>query len=143
MLRKTPLKRSTKPMARSGFKHKAALKAGTKRLRSRHKMTPIRASAKDEECKINLPFGVCNYDPSTTVLCHSNELADGKGMGLKAPDEFGAYGCSSCHDVVDGRRPRPPGLTLEMVEDYFKAGIERTREILRRKGLLKESVCDA
>lgn len=37
MLRKTPLKRSTKPMARSGFKHKAALKAGTNRLRSRQR----------------------------------------------------------------------------------------------------------
>lgn len=30
-------------------------------------------------------------------------------------------------------------MTLEMVDDYFKAGIERTREILRRKGLLKDA----
>jgi hypothetical protein len=113
------------------------MKRGTKRMKSRGpKMTPIRKSARNEECTIRLPM-VCNYDISTTVLCHSNELADGKGMGLKAPDEYAAYGCSACHDVVDGRAPRPEGLSYELMMSCFKAGIEQTRRILKRKGLLK------
>lgn len=121
--RKSPMKRT-------------AMKRGTSRLKSRGpKMTPIRKSAKGEECTIRLP-GVCNFDPATTVLCHSNESADGKGMGLKASDERAAYGCSACHDVVDGRRPRPEGLSLELVATLFKEGIAQTNRILMRKGLL-------
>lgn len=98
-------------------------------------MTPIRKSAENEECTIRLPL-VCNYDTATTVLCHSNELADGKGMGKKAPDEKAAYGCSACHDVVDGRAPRPEGLTKELVDALFKEAIAQTGRILERKGLL-------
>jgi hypothetical protein len=100
------------------------------------KMTPIRKSARNEECTIRLPM-VCNYDTATTVLCHSNELEAGKGMGLKAPDDCAAYGCSACHDVVDGRAPRPDGLSYELMISLFKAGIEQTRRILARKGLIK------
>jgi hypothetical protein len=123
LTRKSPMKRT-------------AMKRGTSRMRSRGpKMTPIRKSAKNEECTIRLP-GVCNFDPATTVLCHSNEGADGKGMGLKASDERAAYGCSACHDVVDGRRPRPEGLTLELVATLFKEGIAQTNRILKRKGLM-------
>lgn len=110
--------------------------------RSRPKMTPIRKSAKGEECTIRLPMGVCNFDPATTVLCHSNSLADGKGMGLKAPDTQAAYGCSACHDVVDRRRPPPEGMNWELVMACFKAGIEHTNRILKRKGLVPSTdVC--
>lgn len=112
-----------KPMKRSRMKS------------SRPKSSPIRKSAKGEECTIRLPM-VCNYDTATTVLCHSNKLADGKGMGLKAPDTRAAYGCSACHDVVDGRAPRPEGLTLGLVEACFEGGIEQTNRILARKGLM-------
>ena len=103
--------------------------------RNRPKMTPIRKSARNQECTLCLP-GVCNRDPATTVLCHSNFLADGKGMGLKAPDTAAAYGCSSCHDVLDGRRPRPDGFTKLDLEAVFYAGMEATHAVLRAKGLL-------
>jgi hypothetical protein len=126
---------SKKPMKRSPLNRKSALKAGTKRLRSRGpKMTPIRASAKGEDCTINLPG--CNYNPETVVLCHSNLLKDGKGMGLKAPDTRAAYGCCACHDVLDGRFPLPIGWTMEMVLERFELAIERTHARLRQKGLL-------
>jgi len=98
-------------------------------------MTPIRRSARGQECTIRIP-GVCNFDPATTVLCHSNALADGKGMGIKAADDCAAYGCSACHDLVDGRRPRPDGMTLELVESLFREAIAQTNRILKRKGLL-------
>lgn len=100
------------------------------------KMTPIRKAARDQDCTIVLP-GVCNRDPATTCLCHSNELVDGKGMGLKAPDTAAAFGCSACHDVLDGRRPRPAWLTKDQVLAAFRAGIKRTHQFLRTKGLIE------
>lgn len=100
------------------------------------KMTPIRRAARGQDCTITLP-GVCNRDPATSVLCHSNELADGKGMGLKAPDTAAAIGCSACHDVLDGRRPRPAWLTKDQVLAAFRAGIALTHQFLRTKGLIE------
>jgi len=35
------------------------------------------------------------------VLCHAPH--PDKGMGLKGPDTWAAYGCSACHDEMDGR----------------------------------------
>lgn len=46
--------------------------------------------------------GVCNHDPSTTVLAHLRRAGAG-GTGLKPPDFLGVWACSCCHDVIDGR----------------------------------------
>lgn len=108
---------------------KAALKSKGPR------MTPIRRAARGQDCTLQLD-GVCNHDSATTVLCHSNYLADGKGMGLKAPDSAAAFGCAACHDVLDGRRPRPEGFSKLDLEGAFYAGMRRTHHILRRLGLL-------
>ena len=96
--------------------------------------TPIRRAARGQDCTLRL--AVCNFDPNTTVLCHSNFLSDGKGMGLKAPDTAAAFGCSACHDVLDGRRPRPVELSLASLEAAFRVAVCRTHEILRSMGLL-------
>lgn len=61
-------------------------------------MSKLRKSAKGRECQIRIP-GVCNHNNETVVLCHLG----GAGMGTKNDDMFGAFGCSACHDVVDGR----------------------------------------
>ncbi|MDR6394648.1 nuclease domain-containing protein [Herbaspirillum seropedicae] len=106
------------------------------RKTSKPKMTKIRASARDQECTLRFPQ-VCNHRTDTTVLCHSNQLKDGKGMGLKAPDTRAAYGCSACHDVLDGRAPRPAGMTHEQMLERFKAAVRLTHQVLARKGLLK------
>ena len=114
----------------------APVRKEAKRMKSKGpKMTPIRKSARNQECTLNL-HGVCNHDPETTVLCHSNFLADGKGMGLKAPDTAAVYGCSACHDVLDGRRPRPDGMSKLGLEGVFYTAMLRTHAILRGKGLL-------
>jgi len=102
--------------------------------------TPIRRAARGQECTLRL--AVCNFDPDTTVLCHSNFLADGKGMGLKAPDTAAAFGCSACHDVLDGRRPRPADLSLAGLEAAFRAAVGTTHEILRSMGLLAAEPSD-
>jgi hypothetical protein len=56
--------------------------------------------AKGRACQIRVP-GDC-APPDTTVLCHVR-LSDVSGLGLKAPDWLGAFGCQRCHDIVDGR----------------------------------------
>ena len=98
-------------------------------------MTRIRLAARGQDCTLQLQ-GVCNHACDTTVLRHSNLLKDGKGMGLKAPDTAAAFGCSCCHDVLDGRRPRPEGMTLADVEAAFYVGVARTHHILNQLGLL-------
>ncbi len=102
-------------------------------------MSRITESARGEQCQIRIPF-VCNRLNDTVVFCHGNGSAAGKGIGMKSPDYLGAYGCSSCHDVVD-HRVAPPAqvrhLTRDDIRLMFAEGIFRTQRILEEKGLLK------
>jgi hypothetical protein len=144
MKQSSPLKRTTSlqqktPMKRTGFvrrsKEQITKSVG---LKSRGpKMTPIRRAARGQDCQLQI-LGVCNGDPATTVLCHSNLLADGKGMGLKAPDTAACFGCHACHSVLDGRAPRPDGMSIDDLLELFAYARERTHAILRAEGLLKE-----
>lgn len=136
LIRKTPMKAAA--FARVAGKEAGAVAKLRKTLTtSRPKMTPIRRAARGQDCTLLIP-GACNQNPETTVLCHSNSLADGKGMGLKAPDTAAAFGCSACHDVLDGRRARPAGLTLAGLDAHFRAGVRRTHIILAAMGLIKD-----
>ncbi len=136
MIRSAPIAR-TSTLKRSGpLRRKTTISRAKTLLKStRPKMTPIRKAARGQDCTLQIE-GVCNRQPDTVVLCHSNSLADGKGMGLKAPDSAACFGCSSCHDVLDGRRPRPAGMTAEQVDTYFRFAVQRTHAILRSKGLM-------
>ena len=61
----------------------------------------FRKLAQDKPCKVRLPG--CNGDPATTVLAHYR-LAGYCGTGIKPDDfAFGAWCCSHCHDLIDGR----------------------------------------
>ena len=129
----------TSPMSSTGMlsvqSHQRTAPKCKARLKSKGpRLTPIRRAARGQDCTLRL--AVCNFDPDTTVLCHSNFLADGKGMGLKALDTAAAFGCSACHDVLDGRRLRPADLSLADLEAAFRAAISTTHEILRSMGLL-------
>lgn len=142
-MKRSPLKPGNKPLKRTAFaraERKAVAeftKLQRRTLKTRGpRMTPIRASARDEECTLRFPF-VCNYRTDTTALCHDNRLESGKGMGLKAPDTCAAYGCSACHDVLDGRAPRPAGMTYEDMLERFDCGVALTHERLRAKELMK------
>lgn len=103
-------------------------------------MTPIRKSARGQECTLRFP-GICNRNPETTAWCHSNRLEDGKGMGIKARDEEGCYGCSDCHAWLDGgyagRMPRAA------VDARFDAARAESQEKLRAQGLLTNSEATA
>lgn len=49
-------------------------------------------------------------------------------MGRKQDDLFGAWGCSSCHDEVDGRTMRVKGADL--IRRWFLEGVIRTQATL-------------
>ena len=96
----------------------------------KYKSLKITQSAEGEHCQVRLD-GVCNFNPETTIFAHLG----GGGMGTKQPDLFGAYCCSSCHDVVDLKKFCR--LTPDQVKAYFYQGIFRTQMILLDKGLIK------
>ncbi|WP_154899097.1 DUF1364 domain-containing protein [Serratia ficaria] len=60
----------------------------------------LRDSARARYCTLQIP-GICNGNPETTVLCHLP--CSTHGMGYKSDDYWAVFGCSSCHDVIDGR----------------------------------------
>ena len=95
------------------------------------KQTKITKSARNEDCSIRLPT-ICSFDETKTVFCHINTVF--KGVGLKSPDLFGIYGCSDCHNVLDGRRPHK-FTEAELYEATLDALIE-TQSKLVSKGLL-------
>lgn len=161
MMRRTPMSRGTKRMKRTGFVAKPKPVAGLLRKTNlgasamrlpravtpkkrtpikvrRKKLTKIQAAARGQDCLLRFP--VCNWRTDTTVLCHSNLLEDGKGMGLKAPDERAAFGCSTCHDVLDGRAPPPAGFTYDQMIFRFNQAVKATHVILRSLGLLKAEI---
>lgn len=92
----------------------------------------IRQSAKGEECTIQIhPY--CNGNPETTVLCHAP--SEDKGMSKKSPDFWAAYGCSTCHDIVDGRMHADGVGQYEIYMCHIR-GVFRTIKILIQKGLI-------
>lgn len=89
-------------------------------------MTDLRKMARGMPCMIRMP-GVCNGDPATTVLCHLR-MAGISGMGLKANDLLGAWGCSACHRYVDTHGIDGRTALLE--------GMARTQAFLLSEGLI-------
>ena len=96
---------------------------------SRKKNKKITDSARGEDCQVRL--NQCNFNPETTIFAHIG----GGGMGYKANDIHGAYCCSSCHDVLDGRVKH--GYTTEKLKLFHLEGMVRTQLILLEKGLIK------
>lgn len=92
----------------------------------------ITKAARGQDCTLNI-LGVCNHNPETVVLCHLPD--ESHGMGMKASDISGAFGCSACHDAIDGR-----ALSVELLgkkEWYMRRAISRTMEKLFELGVLK------
>lgn len=94
----------------------------------------IRDSARGEACEIRLPG--CDGGGETTVWCHLPEAVAGRGMALKGIDLLGAYGCRSCHDIVDRRAPRPGAMTEHDIALAFYRALARSVVKLKQKGLL-------
>lgn len=97
-------------------------------------MATLRQLACGQPCQVRLPG--CLPGTDTTVLAH---YAGGalSGMGMKAPEICGAWACASCHDVVDGRKPRPQWLTRQDVELAHLQACLRTISLLVRQGAVR------
>lgn len=88
--------------------------------------------ARGMPCLIRIP-DYCNFDLETTVGCHYR-LSGLNGMGMKPDDLFVAWGCSSCHDVVDGRRNSHWGQAL--IRQWHAEGVFRTQAKLLELGVI-------
>lgn len=79
----------------------------------------------------SLPCMECGMD-GRTQASHSNQLRDGKGMGLKAHDYRLAALCVECHAELD------QGKTMSRSErdELWEAAHRRTIGLLFERGLL-------
>ena len=107
--RKTPLARGTSTLARGAIKKRKPKK------RPGHDPKML-AACRDQHCYLRIP-GVCLGDIAPTVPCHQNE---GKGMGLKTPDERTVPGCNACHYEYDQGNK----FTREEKRGFFNAAYQ-------------------
>jgi len=98
-------------------------------------MTDYRKLARGRDCMVRLE-GVCCFDPSTTVLGHVRMLGI-SGLGIKAPDQLGAWICHACHSACDSLQYNGETFEREYVELQFLRGVIRTQAQLLREGKLK------
>lgn len=104
-MKRTPMKPSTKPMAR-----KTPMARGTVRMKAKKPAAakPKRAAREREDrhladlcrnqpCYLLVPGVRCAGE---VVPCHSNQLRHGKGMGIKA-SRMSVPGCCACHAEID------------------------------------------
>lgn len=78
---------------------------------------------------------VCNGNPDRVVWCHSNFSEHGKGVGLKAHDIFGFYGCDACHDWFD--RASRTTLTPDERREWFYRAFSKSLLVLLELGVLR------
>lgn len=90
LLRRTPMSRSSKAMKRKT----------RKQIAGHHDKRYLEA-CRGEPCYLQLP-GCRSYEGDPTVVpAHANGAAYGKGMGLKARDEYTVPACFYCHAELD------------------------------------------
>lgn len=88
----------------------------------------LRNSARGQPCAFQIPH-VCNGDTSTTVLCHLP--SEVKAMATKSDDFHAAFGCSSCHEVIDNHR-----LSKEDELYFSMRALQRTLHFWFENGLI-------
>jgi predicted GNAT superfamily acetyltransferase len=67
------------------------------------------------------------------VAAHSNQLAHGKGRGMKAPDYMVAALCFTCHSSVDQGRE----MSREERREMWNEAWRKTIAALFERGVLK------
>jgi len=90
---------------------------------SLQKETIIRSKAITQAAK-GEPCTVCGKNDGTTVFCHLNESWAGKGMGRKASDIAGFFGCHYCHSGYDGNPDGNYAVTyLEIMRAMYRTWV--------------------
>ena len=92
----------------------------------------ITSAARGQQCQIQIA-GVCNNNPDTVVFCHFPD--ESHGIAQKASDASGAFGCSACHDAVDGRVKSDEWRDNKLF--YMRRAQTRTIHKLFELGVLK------
>jgi hypothetical protein len=102
---------------------------GLRQRTPRLEVPALRELARGMPCMIQ--SSVCNQNPATTVWCHSNQGADGKGMSMKADDFAGVFGCSDCHRFIDEAR------NADIAEFLFRQAWRRTQRFCWENGIFR------
>lgn len=100
----------------------------------------IRDHAKGKPCLIRLGYGICWGGTDTTVFCHLNSSAFGKGMAQKATDLAGFHGCAGCHAYVDTGHGTKPKMSDAELERAMMVAVVRTWTLLVNDGVLSLKV---
>lgn len=96
-------------------------------------MSALTDYAKGKDCMIRVP-GYCTFKVEETVACHV-PLMGYHGTGLKMPDLFIAFGCGTCHAIVD--RSQHIDLDDAWVRGLHLEGMIRTQAyILKHNPML-------
>jgi hypothetical protein len=94
----------------------------------------LRDSARGRDCTILSPW--CQNRRETVVWCHSPFQEHGKGMGVKAHDLFGCYGCFECHTFLDLASKQEAMPHDERLLMFYRAN-SRSLLIVVQEGILK------
>jgi hypothetical protein len=70
------------------------------------------------------PCQHCGAIDGTVVAAHSNQLRDGKGRGIKAPDYRIAALCFKCHSELDQGMKMTRQERIDFWEDAHRKTIE-------------------
>lgn len=128
-MKRTPLTRKTPLRA-------TTIKASGRRMKSsKPKMTPARKNAKGQPCTLRFPG--CNPGPENerVQLCHLRMFGGG-GTGLKPHDSEAIFGCTHCHDLLDGRTRLIPELAHEFTWERILRALIETMRLQRAAGVL-------
>jgi hypothetical protein len=128
MMMRTPMKPSSKPMARG-----TPMKKATRKARPKIDGIDYLALCRGQECYLRLPM-VAMHDPSTVVPAHSNQSKHGKGMGIKANDIYTVPACHTCHAELD------QGKSMNKAEKFSAWDKAFDRWSAYREGLLRGSM---
>lgn len=86
--------------------------------------------AKDRPCLFLIP-GICNHRLDTTVAAHENQ---GKGMGIKAPDNRSVWGCAACHIGWYDQGSAPREHKREAFAEAFQRQMRAWRQVAMDAG---------
>ena len=78
-----------------------------------------------QECQFKTPYCV-GFQAHGCNPCHSNHQEHGKGIGIKAGDQWHCIGCNECHAAYDG------GKLGDKAKELFLAARERTFAYYRK-----------
>jgi len=90
--------------------------------------------ARDRACEIRVP-NECLPTRETVVLCHARIMGI-SGMGLKVSDWLGAFGCTRCHAICDGREGDWITYPRVLRDLMLLEGTARTLAILVNEGVI-------